>query len=129
MPDPRDLIPRVARVLVLDLALAVAGGSRTMATIGFCSASGWVLTVTGQQGHSSGVFRSSDGAMYEAARILDEFRRELAGEQNLTYNPGTIAGGESVDSSTETLGDTTASKTNIFAPITWVQGVLRALTE
>ena len=110
-----------------DIALAFEGGSRTQATIGRRSASGWTLKVTGQQGHSSGVFRSGYGAIYEAARILDEFRRELASEENLTFNPGTIAGGSNVSYDTLTQSGTTASKTNIIAPITWVQGDLRAM--
>ncbi|MDZ7631993.1 MAG: M20/M25/M40 family metallo-hydrolase [Gemmatimonadaceae bacterium] len=112
-----------------DLALAFEGGSRSSATIGRRSASGWTLKVTGQQGHSSGVFRSGYGAIYEAARILDEFRRELAGEENLTYNPGTIVGGSDVSYDTLTQRGTTASKTNIIAPITWVQGDLRAMND
>jgi glutamate carboxypeptidase len=112
-----------------DLALAFEGGSRTTATIGRRSASGWTLRVTGQQGHSSGVFRSGYGAIYETARILDEFRRELASEENLTYNPGTIVGGSDVSYDTLTQRGTSASKTNIIAPITWVQGDLRAMNE
>ncbi len=110
-----------------DIALAFEGGSRTQATIGRRSASGWVLKVTGQQGHSSGVFRSGYGAIYEAARILDEFRRDLASETNLTFNPGTIVGGSDVTYDSLTQRGTTASKTNIIAPVTWVQGDLRAM--
>jgi glutamate carboxypeptidase len=110
-----------------DIALAFEGGSRTQATIGRRSASGWVLKVTGQQGHSSGIFRSGYGAIYEAARILDEFRRELASEPNLTYNPGTIVGGSDVSYDSLTQRGTTASKTNIIAPVTWAQGDLRAM--
>ncbi len=86
-----------------------------------------MLKVTGQQGHSSGVFRSGYGAIYEAARILDEFRRELASETNLTFNPGTIVGGSDVMYDSLTQRGTTASKTNIIAPVTWVQGDLRAM--
>jgi glutamate carboxypeptidase len=86
-----------------------------------------VLKVGGRQGHSSGVFRGSYGAIYEAARILDEFRRELASEENLTYNPGTIVGGSAVSYDTLTQSGTAASKTNIIAPLTWVQGDLRAM--
>ena len=112
-----------------DIALAFEGGSRTSATIGRRSSSGWVLKVTGQQGHSSGVFRSGYGAIYETARILDEFRRELTSETNLTFNPGTIVGGSDVAYDTLTQRGTTASKTNIIAPITWVQGDLRAMDE
>jgi len=112
-----------------DIALAFEGGSRTQATIGRRSASGWVLRVTGQQGHSSGVGRGSYGAIFEAARILDEFRRELASEENLTFNPGTIAGGSDVVYDSLTQRGTTASKTNIIAPVTWVQGDLRAMNQ
>lgn len=112
-----------------DVALAFEGGSQTQATIGRRSASGWILKVTGQQGHSSGVGRSSYGAIFEAARILEEFRRELAGEENLTFNPGTIAGGSDVVYDTLTQRGTTASKTNIIAPVTWVQGDLRAMNQ
>jgi glutamate carboxypeptidase len=112
-----------------DIALAFEGGSRSTATIGRRSASGWVLQVSGQQGHSSGVGRSSYGAIFEAARILDEFRRELASEENLTFNPGTITGGSDVSYDTLTQRGTTASKTNIIAPVTWVQGDLRAMNQ
>lgn len=112
-----------------DIALAFEGGSRTQATIGRRSASGWILKVSGQQGHSSGVGRSSYGAIFEAARILDEFRRELASEENLTFNPGTITGGSDVAYDTLTQRGTTASKTNIIAPVTWVQGDLRAMNQ
>lgn len=112
-----------------DIALAFEGGSRTQATIGRRSAGEWTLKVTGQQGHSSGVFRNGYGAIYEAARILDEFRRELASEENLTFNPGTITGGSTVAYDTLTQSGTAASKTNIIAPVTWVQGDLRAMNE
>ena len=114
---------------VSDLALAFEGGSRTQATIGRRSASGWILKVTGQQGHSSGVGRGSYGAIFEAARILDEFRQALSSEKNLTFNPGTIAGGSDVAYDTLTQRGTTASKTNIIAPVTWVQGDLRAMNQ
>ena len=112
-----------------DVALAFEGGSYTEATVGRRSASGWILKVTGKQGHSSGVFRGTYGSIYEAARILDEFRRELASETNLTYNPGTIVGGSDVKYDTTTLSGSLAGKTNIISPITWVQGDLRAMDQ
>jgi glutamate carboxypeptidase len=112
-----------------DLALAFEGGSRTQATIGRRSASQWILKVTGQQAHSAGVFRGGYGAIYETARILDEWRRELANEQGLTFNPGTIVGGSDVQYDTIAQSGTSASKTNIIAPITWVQGDLRAVDQ
>ncbi|MEP6780859.1 MAG: M20/M25/M40 family metallo-hydrolase [Gemmatimonadaceae bacterium] len=110
-----------------DIAFAFEGGSRTQVTIGRRSSSGWLLKVTGEQAHSAGVFRVGYGAIYEAARILDEFRRELANEENLTYNPGTILGGSNVTYDSAAQSGTAASKTNIIAPITWVQGDMRAM--
>ncbi|MHB1312955.1 MAG: M20/M25/M40 family metallo-hydrolase [Gemmatimonadaceae bacterium] len=112
-----------------DIALAFEGGSRTQATIGRRSASGWILKVGGRQGHSSGVFRGTYGAIYETARILDEFRRQLASEENLTFNPGTIVGGSDVTYDTLQQRGSAASKTNIIAPVTWVQGDLRAMND
>ena len=52
------------------------------------------MRTTGRTGHSSGIFGEGlgYGAIYEMARILDAFRRELP-EPNLTYNVGVIAGG------------------------------------
>ena len=45
--------------------------------------------VKGKTGHSSQIFRPDlgYGANYELARILDGFRRKLAGEEHLTFNP------------------------------------------
>jgi glutamate carboxypeptidase len=63
-------------------------------TIARRSSSNWTLTTTGRTGHSSGVFNDAlgYGAIYELARILDGFRRDLP-EPNLTYNVGVVAGG------------------------------------
>ncbi|MHB1313650.1 MAG: M20/M25/M40 family metallo-hydrolase [Gemmatimonadaceae bacterium] len=129
---PGDPLPTARAALIdaakhCDIALAFEGGSHTQATIGRRSASGWVLKVGGRQGHSSGVFRGTYGAIFETARILDEFRRQLAVEENLTFNPGTIVGGSDVAYDTLQQRGTAASKTNIIAPVTWVQGDLRAM--
>jgi glutamate carboxypeptidase len=71
-----------------DVALAFEedAGKGTVARRGM---SGWQLVVAGRQAHSSGIFSpgASYGAIYEAARILDEFREKLSNEQYLTFNP------------------------------------------
>ena len=61
--------------------------------------SSWTLEVKGKTGHSSQIFRPDlgYGANYELARILDGFRRKLAGEEHLTFNPSLVLGGTSVD--------------------------------
>lgn len=113
-----------------DVALAFEGGSAASATIARRGASGWVLTVTGRQAHSSGIFRNETGfgAVFEAARILDEFRVQLSKQPYLTFNPGTIVGGTDVVYDSEAVKGSAAGKTNIIAKQVVVQGDLRFLT-
>src|SRR3954467_160018 len=57
------------------------------------SAGSWTVTVTGRSAHSAGVGANNYGAIFELARIIDQFRRELP-EDKLTYNVGIIGGGQ-----------------------------------
>jgi glutamate carboxypeptidase len=121
----KDLIDAAKRS---DIALAFEGGRAARASIARRGSSGWTLNVTGRQAHSAGVFTNGYGAVYEMARILDTFRRELAGDPTLTFNPGLVAGGTTVQrDSSGTL--VAAGKTNIISPTTVVQGDLRFLRE
>ena len=124
----RDLIDAARRN---DVALAFEGGDARTATIARRGASGWVLTVTGRQSHSSGIFRNGAGygAVFEAARILNDFRERLSKQPYLTFNPGTIVGGTDVTYDSTTVSGTTAGKTNIVAKRVVVQGDLRFLTD
>lgn len=110
-------------------ALAFEGGSTRRASIARRGSSSWTLTSTARQAHSAGVFSSGGfGAIYEAARILDSFRRELSGNPTLTFNPGNIGGGTDVErDSSGTM--TVAGKTNIISPKATVNGDLRFLRE
>lgn len=113
-----------------DVALAFEGGAAATATIARRGAGGWVLTVTGRQAHSGGIFRNETGygAVFEAARILDEFRVRLSKQPYLTFNPGVIVGGTEVAYDSETVKGSAAGKTNIVAKQVVVQGDLRYLT-
>jgi hypothetical protein len=95
-----------------DVALGFEGdaGKGTIARRGM---SGWMLTVTGHQAHSSGVFdpQVGDGAIYEAARILDAFRERLAGVKYLTFNPAIIVGGTTVTYDSTRIAGTAAGRT------------------
>lgn len=124
----RDLI---AAARDSDVALAFEGGDARTATIARRGASGWLLTVQGRQGHSSGIFRDGPGfgAVFEAARILNEFRERLSKQPYLTFNPGTIVGGTDVRYDTAAVSGTAAGKTNIIANRVVVQGDLRFLTD
>ncbi|MGE0554554.1 MAG: M20/M25/M40 family metallo-hydrolase [Gemmatimonadales bacterium] len=114
-----------------DVALAFEGGDARTATISRRGSSGWILTVTGRQAHSSGIFRPGTGygAIFEASRILNGFRERLANQQYLTFNPGAIVGGTDVTFDSMAVSGTVASKTNIIAKSLVVQGDLRFLTE
>ena len=92
-------------------------------------ASSWQLKVYGTQAHSSGVFKVGYGSIYEAARIINEFRLQLSTEKYLTFNPGLIAGGKDVFYDSDNLSARTAGKTNIISPFTEATGDLRFLTE
>ncbi|MGH7671170.1 MAG: M20/M25/M40 family metallo-hydrolase [Gemmatimonadaceae bacterium] len=114
-----------------DVALAFEGGTQSLASVSRRGASSWLLTVQARQSHSAGVFSRSAGygAIYETARILDTFRRELAGEPDLTFNPGVILGGAHVTYDTAHLSGSVDGKTNIIAPTAVVPGDLRFITN
>ncbi|HEX6536029.1 MAG TPA: M20/M25/M40 family metallo-hydrolase [Gemmatimonadaceae bacterium] len=124
----RDLIEAGKRS---DIVLGFEGGSREVATVARRGDSNWLLTVRARQSHSSGIFGDStgDGAVFEAARILDAMRGQLSHEQYLTFNPGIIVGGTDVTFDSAHVTGAAAGKLNIIAPTVYVQGDLRFLSE
>lgn len=111
-----------------DYALAFEGanGMHTAASARRGSSS-WKLLVSAKQGHSSQVFGSNGyGAIYEAARIIDQFRLQLSKEKYLTFNPGIFIGGTDLDSLKQKWQ--VAGKTNIIAPHAMVNGDLRYIS-
>ena len=93
-------------------------------------ASGWRLEVTGKPSHSSQIFQPEvgDGAVFEAARILDGFRRALSTEPMLTFNPGVIVGGTDVALDHDSSRGTAFGKSNVVAQLVRVAGDLRAIS-
>ncbi|HJS52272.1 MAG TPA: M20/M25/M40 family metallo-hydrolase [Pyrinomonadaceae bacterium] len=112
-----------------DLALSFEGAIRNTATVGRRGASTWTLEVEARTGHSSGIFRevTGNGAIFEAARILNEFRTQLGGEKYLTFNPSLIVGGTTAES-TYPAG-TATGKTNVIPAKVTVHGDLRFISE
>jgi glutamate carboxypeptidase len=115
-----------------DIALAFEGanGLNSVATARR-GASGWTLNVKAKTGHSSGVFtpNAGYGAIYEAARIVNEFRVQLSTEKYLTFNPGVFIGGSEMNYNSAKSTGTAIGKTNIISPAVTVTGDLRFLTE
>jgi glutamate carboxypeptidase len=68
------------------------------------------------------------GAIYEAARILDQFRIQMAGQADLTFSPSVIVGGTDVQYDTLAVAGSASSKLNIVASKVTVSGDLRFLT-
>lgn len=95
-------------------------------TIGRRASGGFVLAVTGEQGHSSTIFgKGGYGAVFEAARIIDSFRRQLI-EPDLTFNPALILAGTEVEVN-QTTGKA-AGKDNVIPRTAVVKSDLRYLT-
>ena len=112
-----------------NLALSFEGTVRNTATVGRRGASSWKLEVDARTGHSSGIFKevTGNGAIFEAARILNEFRTQLGGEKYLTFNPSLIVGGTTAES-TYPAGSATG-KTNVIPAKVVVNGDLRFISE
>jgi glutamate carboxypeptidase len=66
------------------------------------------------------------GAIYELARILDSFRKELP-EEGLTYNVGLMLGGATAQMNAESTGGSATGKANVVAPTAMATGDLRTL--
>lgn len=117
-----------------DAALEFEGlarhDGRDFATLARRSVTDWVLTVSGKTAHSSGIFGRDVGygAVFEMARIVDGFRRELAGEAHLTLNPALVLGGTDVRHDVEHDRGTADGKSNVVAPAAAVSGDIRTLT-
>ncbi len=123
-----DFIERAKRC---DVALGFEGASGTnIVATARRGASSWLLEVFGKQAHSSGIFSESGGygAIYEAARIINEFRTSLSTEKYLTFNPGMIAGGAEVNYYENKASADVIGKDNIITPAAIVHGDLRFLT-
>lgn len=126
----RDLVEAgKAAAFALEFENLAVEDEQDFGTIARRSSNNWTLTASGRTGHSSGLFNDAlgYGAVYEMARILDGFRRELP-EPNLTYNVGVIAGGTPAAIDAEGFSVTASGKTNIVASTAIARGDLRTLT-
>jgi glutamate carboxypeptidase len=112
-----------------DVALSFEGTIGNTATVGRRGSSSWTLEVEAKTGHSSGIFRESmgNGAIFEASRILNEFRTQLGGEKYLTFNPSMIVGGTTANAK-DSEGSATG-KTNVVPARVIVDGDLRFISE
>ncbi len=115
-----------------DIALGFedGDGDPKTAAVSRRGSSSWRLSVTGKPAHSSQIFQPDvgDGAIFEAARILDAFRQALSAVPNLTFNPGVIVGGTDVALDPDSSRGTAFGKGNVIAQSVAVEGDLRAIS-
>lgn len=115
-----------------DIALGFEDGDSNPATavVARRSFTGWQLDVTGTPAHSSVIFREGVGygASFEAARILDGFRRELVGEQYLTFNAGLVLAGTTIEHDAANAAGQGFGKPNVIPVRSVVTGDLRTLS-
>ena len=114
-----------------DIALGFEiATSLNAATVARRGSSGWRLDVTGKRAHSAGIFNDEvgSGAIFEAARILNQFHEQLTDEKYLTFNPGVILGGTDVDYDPSQNKGGTFGKTNVVSQSVVVHGGLRTIS-
>lgn len=125
----KDLIEAAKRA---DIALGFEDGDgRTeTANISRRSSSDWELRVKGEPSHSSQIFteKIGTGAIYEASRILIGFYEALSNEENLTFSPGVILGGTTVEYDADKKMGTAFGKSNVVAKDALVTGDIRAIS-
>ena len=130
----RDLIAAGKRS---DVALEFENAARTgglegrdAVRIGRRSSIAWRLETTGRSGHSSVVFgeRLGFGAVYELARILDQFRTELR-EPGLTFNVGLVLGGATAAINATHTGGFATGKSNVIPAQAVATGDIRTLND
>jgi glutamate carboxypeptidase len=114
--------------VALDFEALAMNDGKDMGSIARRSSDSWTLIASGRTGHSSGVGRPDYGAIYELARIIDAFRREV-GEDKLTYNVGLAGGGATAEMDGGRIRLNATGKTNIIAATAVARGDLRAISQ
>jgi glutamate carboxypeptidase len=126
----REALVAAAKGADIAIGFEDGPGDPKTAVIARRGTTGWQLRVKGKPAHSSQIFRADigAGAIYEAARILTAFRETLAGEPHLTFNPGVMLGGTSVEFDAAQSRGTAFGKENVIAEHAVVAGDLRTLS-
>lgn len=130
LPLARAALIEAAKGAAAAIGFEDGPGDPRTAVIARRGTTSWTLRVKAKPAHSSQVFRGDIGygAIFEAARILNAFRERLAGEPHLTFNPGTIVGGTSVEHDAVQARGSAFGKTNVIAEHAVVNGDMRTLS-
>ena len=112
-----------------DLALSFEGTVGNTATVGRRGSSSWTLEVQARTGHSAGIFGESmgSGAIFEAARVVNQFYETLHHEKFLTFNPSVMVGG--TEATLDGPSGMATGKSNVVPAKAMVRGDLRFISE
>ena len=115
--------------VALEYENLAVDGAQEFATTARRSSTNWEIITSGRTGHSSGIFNTSMGygAVYELARILDEFRRTLP-EPNLTFNASVVVGGTPAALDAAGVKGSAEGKTNVIPARAVARGDVRSLS-
>jgi glutamate carboxypeptidase len=127
----REALIQLARRSDIALGFENGPGDPRFAVISRRGFTGWTLRVKGTPAHSSQIFKPEvgAGAIFEAARILNAFREELSGDSLLSFNPGAIVGGTTIDHDDAASRGSAFGKTNVVAEHALVTGEVRAISK
>lgn len=114
-----------------DVALNFESGRPKWAVVGRRGSSGWTIDVKAKRAHSSGIFRDSvgAGAGFELARILNRFYAEVRGPTGLTFNPGVMAAGSTINTAASSSERIVSGKSNVVAEYAYASGGLRFMSD
>jgi len=126
----RKTLIEIARRSDIAIGFEDGDGDPTTAVIARRGYTSWLLTSTGTPAHSSQVFRADigPGAIYEASRVLQEFRERLTGDPLVTFNPGIALGGTTVALDSSMVHGSAAGKSNVVSARMTVAGDLRTIS-
>lgn len=112
------------RQVALDFEPSITLNTATIARRGI---SDWKIETHGNQSHSATIFAPEvgAGAIFELARILNEMRQTLQHERYLSFNPGLVLGGTTVEYSSNNSKGTAFGKQNVVSRTATATGDLR----
>jgi glutamate carboxypeptidase len=126
----RMALTQLAQGAGYALGFEDADGSPERIVVARRGTTAWTLKVVAASGHSSQIFRSDigDGAIFEAARIINTFRERMGGEQYLTFSPGLMVGGTTAELTGETDRGAASGKDNVIAAQVVATGDIRTIS-
>lgn len=126
----RAALMAAAKGAVAAIGFEDGAGDPKSAVVSRRGATSWTLKTGGNEGHASQIFNKDigAGAVFEAARILDQFYTTLSGERYLAFSPGLVLGGTTITLDSTGTEGSAAGKTNVVSQRLVVTGDMRTVS-